>query len=119
MAKSVEYLLLLQAWIEQEHQCDAVHRESVHVHETVDGRTIWKGDVEVFDLIGHVGAKGCFAWWYDDGSKGVQVVTVLERAPVTSAAMAVKSAVFFDAQPAPYPRRDSSSTGSTTQSHTE
>jgi len=99
MAKRREYLLLLQAEIGHAHECDAAHRESVQVHETVDGQTVWKGDVEVFDLVGHAEAKICYAWWYDDRVKVARVVTVLGKPPVSSPAMAVMSAVFFDAQP--------------------
>jgi hypothetical protein len=114
MAKRLEYLPLLSARIERAHQCYAVHRESVHVHEMVDGQTVWKGEVEVFDLIGHAEAKICYAWWYEERDRGLRVVTVLEKPPIDSPAMAVKFAIFFDAQPAPYLRPESSCEETTT-----
>ena len=100
MAKQLHYLALLQSTIQEMHRCDAAHCESVHVHETVDGQTIWQGDVEVFDLDGHAEAKRCYAWTDDQELHGARFVSVLERPPVDSAAMAVRAAIFFDVQPA-------------------
>ena len=98
-------LALLQTRIEEVHRCDAVHCESVHVHETMDGQTIWKGDVEVFELDGHTEAKKCYAWSCDQ-EQNKQLVTILEKPPVDSPAMAVKAAIFFDAQPVQPHRHD-------------
>jgi hypothetical protein len=103
MANKSNYLALLQRSIQDNHQCSAVHRETVPVHETISGQTIWKGDVEVFDLNGHANANKCYAWSYDENGNGVRFVTILEKHPITSPAMAVKSAIFFDVQPAQYP----------------
>ena len=116
MAKRLDYLALLQARIRQVHQCEAVYRESVHVHETVDGKTIWKGDVEVFDISGHANAKKCYAWFLDEKSESARFVTVLEKPPVNSPAMAVKSAIFFNAQPVPYSGPDSLDSSCSVQS---
>jgi len=68
----------------------------------IDGQTVWKGDVEVFELTGHAEAKKCYAWLYEDESKRARHVTVLDKHPVSSPEMAVKSAIFFNVQPAPY-----------------
>ncbi len=104
MAKKLEYVALLKSRIEKLHECEAVHRESVPVHETLHGQTIWKGNVEVFDVNGHAEAKICYAWSWDADDRGVRYVTILKKPPVNSPSMAVKSAIFFDAQPAPYPK---------------
>ena len=102
MAKRLDYLALLQERIQRTHQCEAVYRGSVHVHETIEGQTIWKGDVEVFQLNGHAEAKKCYAWIATEKGKSAQLVTILGKPPVNSPAMAVKSAIFFNAQPTPY-----------------
>ena len=99
MASNLNHLKLLQIAIRMEHCCDAVHRQTVPVHEMIEEKTIWKGDVEVFDLTGHPSAKKCYAWWQDD--TGGRFVTVLEKQLVNSPELAVKSAIFFNAQPAP------------------
>ena len=101
MAK-LDYLALLQSAVRQTHNCEAVYSETVHVHEVVDGQTMWKGDVEIFTLSGHAEAKRCFAWIYQDGAEHTRYVMVLEKASVDSPKMAVKSAIFFNVQPAPY-----------------
>lgn len=102
MANKLDYLARLQSAVRQTHNCEAVYCETVPVHEVVDGRTVWKGEVEVFDLTGHGEAKRCYAWVYQEGGEGARYVTVLERPSVNSPRMAVKSAIFFNAQPAPY-----------------
>lgn len=102
MASKLDYLTVLQSAIRQTHNCDAVHCETVPVHEMLGGQTVWKGDVEIFELTGHGEAKRCYAWVYQDGGEGARYVTVLEKHSVNSAEMAVKSAIFFNVQPAPY-----------------
>lgn len=101
MASSLNNLRLLQIAIRLEHQCDAVHHETVPVHETIDGKTIWKGDVEVFHLNGHPEAKRCYAWWHDQKGDGERFVTVLDKLLINTPEKAVKSAIFFNAQPVP------------------
>jgi hypothetical protein len=38
-----------------------MHRATVPVHEVFRGKTVWQGDVEVFDINGHPKAKRCYA----------------------------------------------------------
>ncbi len=56
------------------------------------GETVWKGDVEVFDLVEHPKAKRCYAWSHLDGpnDERTRLVTVLEIPPVVSAETAVR-----------------------------
>ena len=60
------------------------------VHEVFRGQTVWPGEVEVFDLIGHHKAKRDYAWSYDAPEK---LITILELPPVDSAQAAVKVGV--------------------------
>lgn len=112
MTKKLEnpgYLKLLQRAIEEKHKCRAVHRESVLVHETVENRIIWTGEVEVFDLTGHAEAAKCYAWSHREtgassgilNSENMRLITVLGKRPVDSPQMAVRAAIFYDVQPAP------------------
>jgi hypothetical protein len=66
------------------------------VHELLDGKTLWRGDVEVFDLHGHAVARKCFAWSFHEKGGGERFVTVLERQHANLPEIAVKSAIFFD-----------------------
>lgn len=77
------------------HRCECEHARTVPVREVWRGREIWRGDVEVFELRGHAKARRCYAWGYpgDDGRGPLEVVTVLEIPPVTSAESAVKIAI--------------------------
>jgi hypothetical protein len=62
------------------------------------GETVWQGDVEVFDLIGHPKAKRAYAWGHLDGAKDEQTrfVAVLEIPPVDSAQKAVQVQIVKD-----------------------
>lgn len=87
---SKEYIERLQMVIRQLHKCDANHLESVPVHETFEGQTVWQGDVEVFSLTGHPKAQRCYGWSYGEPE---QFITILELPPVDSAQSAVKVGV--------------------------
>jgi len=103
MLNKIDHLTLLQVAIQQKHKCAAVHRESVLVHETQGGQTIWRGEVEVFDLMGNAETDKCYAWTHSEMPKGgsVRLITVLGKRPIDSALMAVRAAIFYNVQPAP------------------
>src|ERR1700752_2694526 len=78
--------------IRTNHGCEALHVESVPVKEVAEGKTIWEGAVEVFDLVGHPKAKRAYAWSDRDGDE-MKPTTVLQVAPVDSPERAVKVAI--------------------------
>ena len=92
MANNHEYIERLKSVILHLHGCKAVHTDTVPVHEVFQGKTIWQGDVEVFDLRSHPKAKRCYAWSYDEPE---QFITILEIPPVKSAQDAVRVGVAF------------------------
>ena len=57
-----EYIERLQTVILELHGCNSHHIETVPVHEVLQGHTVWKADVEVFEIFGHTKAKRCYAW---------------------------------------------------------
>ena len=81
--------------VEKMHGCKAKHLRSVAVHEVLQGRTVWQGVVEVFQLSGHPEAKRCHAWSYLEGDKDERThfVAALELPPVDSARKAVQVAI--------------------------
>jgi|ERR1017187_2433895 hypothetical protein len=87
MVSKQDYLVRLRVAIQQLHNCRAIHRETVLVHEVFKGKTVWQGDVEVFELIGHLMAKRCYGWTYGEPE---EFITILELPPVNSAQSAVK-----------------------------
>jgi hypothetical protein len=91
------YFERLQMVIAQAHKCDSRHVETVNVEERFQGQTVWQGDVEVFDLIGHVKASRCYAWAYKDDS-GEHVATVLGIPPVRTAIDAVRVHIVAEAK---------------------
>jgi hypothetical protein len=87
-----DYLARLQVAVSQLHNCGAVWRESVPVREVFQGKTLWKGDVEVFDLKSHPKAKRCYGWTHGEPE---EFITILELPPVTDAQSAVKVGVAY------------------------
>ena len=75
---------LLQAAIEREHNCIAVHLRTVPVTQTLAGKVIWANDVEVFRLQSHSEVKNCFAWLDLEQSGELRYVIVLETLHISS-----------------------------------
>jgi hypothetical protein len=100
VANKREYIERLQLTIQHLHQCAAVHRETMPVHELFQGQTVWQGEVEVFDVANHPKAKRAYAWSHRDGQndEGERIVTVLEIPPVKSAQTAVQASIMADAK---------------------
>jgi hypothetical protein len=82
-------------------KCGAVYRQTVPVHEVFRGQTVWRGEVEVFDLNGHHKAKLCYAWSHQEGpnNQGERFVAVLEIPPVNSAKTTVRASIIRDSKP--------------------
>jgi hypothetical protein len=88
----MSYLDEIKRAIRELHGCEAAHVRTVPVAEVFQGRVIWSGDVEVFDLTGHARAKRVYAWGYPNGG-GWEITTALEIPPVESPQSAVKVAI--------------------------
>ena len=80
------------------HDCGAKHVETVHVHEKHEGETVWEGDVEVFDLVSHAGAKRAYAWSEATTGTKRRFFAVLHAPPIDSAAKAVQASILADAR---------------------
>ena len=98
VANKSDYLARLQVAVSQLHNCGAAWRESVPVREVFQGKTLWNGDVEVFDLTGHPKAKRAYGWSHPENADGTgeRFVAVLEIPPVDSPQTAVKMAIYSD-----------------------
>lgn len=86
------YIVELRDVIRKLHGVESRHLESVPIKETFQGKTVWEGVVEVFELIDHPKAQKLYAWSHDaDGKK--RHVTVLHVDKVTSPILAVRAAI--------------------------
>jgi hypothetical protein len=90
-----KYIEELQGVIRRLHGVESKHIESVPVKETFQGKTVWDGTVEVFEIIGHPKATRIHAWAHDTDNpqQPRKHVTVLHIAPITSAVAAVRAAI--------------------------
>jgi len=91
----VTHIEELREVIRHLHGVESRHIESVPVKETFQGRTVWEGVVEVFELIGHPKASKAYAWAHDtdDPKRPRRHVTVLHVDSVTSPILAVRAAI--------------------------
>jgi hypothetical protein len=87
-----DHIARLQTAIHRLHNCAAVWRGSLPVHDTFQGKTVWKVEVECFELSGHSKAKKCYAWSQEEPEK---IMTMLELPPVISADGAIKVGVRY------------------------
>ncbi len=98
MENKQDYLAQVQVAVQHLHNCGAAYVKTVPVHEVFQGKTVWQGDVEVFDLTGHPKAKRCYAWSHLDGANDerTRFVAVLEIPPVVNAITAVRVQIVKD-----------------------
>jgi hypothetical protein len=97
VANKRDYLDRLQVMVQEMHKCGAHWLRTEPVHETFRGKTVWRGEVEVFGLIGHPKARRAYAWSH----QVERVVAVLELPPVTDAQSAVKVVIDADVENGP------------------
>ncbi len=95
-----DYIEKLREVIHHLHGVEARHIESVPVKEVYQGKTIWEGIVEVFEITGHPKASKVYAWAHDtdDPAKPRRHVTVLHIPPVISPLLAVRAALIQEAR---------------------
>jgi hypothetical protein len=87
----------LQDTIRRLHGVESNHIETVPVKEDFEGKTVWEGDVEVFELQDHPKAKKAYAWMHGlDDTKAKRHVTVLAVPPITSPEAAVKAVIAYE-----------------------
>lgn len=92
---STDYIDRLRAAIRDLHGCESAHVGTTPVKEMFQGKTIWDGDVETFELTGHPKASKCYAWAHASGKndKATRYVLVLAIPPVKSPLDAVKASI--------------------------
>ena len=89
------YLERLKLAIEQKYRCSCFYRRTQLVHEKAQGKTVWIGEVEVFELANHPKAKRCYAWDHGEGREtgGNRFVAMLDVRPVVSPQAAVRASL--------------------------
>lgn len=88
-----DYLAELSEAVAALHGCHCSHSGTSKVLEMMDGKTVWQGEVETFDLAGHAKASKAFAWAYQDDAGETHYVAVLDVPPINSPREAVQAAI--------------------------
>jgi len=84
----------LKQAVESQHGGSAMYVQSVPIHESHNGETVWNGAVQVFDLEeSPSGATRAYAWSYGlpDGNR--RFVAVLHTGQITGPREAVRAAI--------------------------
>jgi hypothetical protein len=91
----MSYIGDLRDVIRKLHGAESTHFASVPVKEVFQGKTIWEGIVEVFELHGHPKANIAYAWTHDtdDPKEPRRSVAVLHIPPAVSPETAVRLAI--------------------------
>ena len=87
-----EYIQNLKDAVTAMHGCDCSHVDTSKIIEVMDGKVIWQGDVETFDLQGHEQATQAFAWAWQKGDEP-SYIAVLNTPPINDPSDAVKAAI--------------------------
>ena len=88
----------LQGAIRHAHGCESRYVATVYVHEMYDGETAWRGDVEVFDLVGHAEAPRAYVWSEAKKGRKRRFFVVLHAPPVDSPTKAIHASVLCHGQ---------------------
>jgi hypothetical protein len=91
----VSYIQELKQLIRELYGTDSTHVDTVPVNETFQGKTVWAGMVEVFELHDHPKATHAYAWAHetDNPEFPIRHITVLKIPPVESPVTAVRAAI--------------------------
>jgi hypothetical protein len=79
--------------IEKLHQCIAIFVKSEPTKEVFQGKTVWEGIVQVFELKNHPTATHCYAWSHETEKRKRKFFAVLHQGPVDSPQAAVRAAI--------------------------
>ena len=82
----------LRRLVERAYNCKARHSSSTPVLETFNGKTVWDGVVETFDLDGYATASRCYAFQFVRDDKP-EIKIVLAVPGVDSPLAAVRAAI--------------------------
>ena len=87
------YIANLQSEIRRLYGLESVHVRTVPLTEQVEGKILWQGEVETFDVAGHPVARRCFAWGYEGDDGKLNYTAILQLPPVDSERSAVRAAL--------------------------
>jgi hypothetical protein len=80
--------------VESQHGGKAHYVQSVPVHETHEGETVWEGSVSVFDLRDSPsGITRAYAWSYEKEDGQRRFFAVLHAGPIKGPVDAVRAAI--------------------------
>jgi hypothetical protein len=90
----------LQDAIRHMHGVESQWLYSVAVNEVFEGAQVWKGEVQIFELLEHPTAKLCYAWSEASTGNNRRFFAALHVPPINGAAGAVRASIVADARKA-------------------
>lgn len=91
----MNYIEELQDAIRKLHGVESEHINTIPVKEEYQGKTVWNGFVEMFELKGHPTAQHVYAWGHDidDPKHPRRHITVLRSGKIGTPLDAVRAAI--------------------------
>lgn len=87
----------LRRSVEAQHGGHAAYVQSVPVTETVQGKAVWVGAVQIFDIAGHPEATRAYAWSSAIvGSTQRRIFALLHMGAITSPVDAVRTTIIAE-----------------------
>ena len=82
------HISTFQEAIQEIHRAKSRFLGRENVREVFEGEPVWQGEVLIFELLDHPGARLCYAWEVDG-----EVTAVLGQWPIQSARDAVRASI--------------------------
>lgn len=79
------------------HGCEATWVEFVPIREMFQRELVRGGEVQVFDVTGHLTATRCYTWSHATEGTKRRLYAVLHVTPITDAVVAVRASMVADA----------------------
>lgn len=86
-----DYRRALLNAVEMRANCSAQYLQTQPVRISVDGKVLWDGKVEIFQLSNHPQAKQAFGWWFQNKENKTEYVAIMGVPPLDTPLAAVKA----------------------------
>jgi hypothetical protein len=87
-----EQIKHIEETLDKAFKLESKHLETLKVFESFQGKVVFDGDVEVFDITGHPETSRCYAW-AEKTATGNDSTVILEQPPIKNALDAVRAAL--------------------------
>lgn len=85
-----EYLEGLKVAIRHLYKVESEYEKTTPIREVFLNKTVWEGEVETFNLIGHPDSQLCFGWGHIENNN-LEYIAILKKSPIDTPLDAVRA----------------------------